>query len=57
MESYTVHTKPWEEVDGLKGKPDWREGPHFFYELGPAIVPSSLTTSSTGFASVATTLA
>lgn len=39
VESYTVHTKPWDEVDGLKGKPDWREGPHFFYELGPAIVP------------------
>jgi len=39
VESYTVHNKPWDEVDGLKDKPDWLEGPHFFYELGPAIVP------------------
>jgi hypothetical protein len=40
VESYDVHQKPWEDVPALSGKPDWPEGQHFVYELGPEIVPS-----------------
>ena len=39
VEGYDVHSRPWDEVPGLTGKPKWEEGPHFFYELGPAIEP------------------
>jgi hypothetical protein len=39
VEDYSVHPSPWDLVAGLKGRPDWDHGPHFLYELGPAIVP------------------
>lgn len=39
VEGYEIHENPWQEVPGLSGKPDWEKRPHFFYFLGPPIVP------------------
>jgi hypothetical protein len=41
VDEYDVVMKPWDTIPGLAGRPDWPEGQHFLYTLGPPIVPAA----------------
>lgn len=41
VDDYEVHNSPWNEIiPGIGEQLDWPEEPHFWYRLGPPIVPT-----------------